>query len=80
LIRWGFQKQWGSGWRIGWRLAISMLILASLYGLLLQQIIPTMTFGLGLLAFFLIAGTGCFYYLKHFTQENDFFLYSVEKS
>lgn len=80
LIRWGFQKQWGSGWRIGWRLAISMLTLVSLYGLLLQQIIPTMTFGLGLLAFFLIAGTGCFYYLKHFTQENDFFLYSVEKS
>lgn len=80
LIRWGFQKQWGRGWRIGWRLAVSMLSLVCLYSLLLQRIIPMTTFGIGLCLFFLICGGGCFYYLKHFAQENDFFLYSVEKS
>ena len=80
LIRWGFKKKWRRSWRISCRVIALLLTLASLYGLLYKRLLPTTIFGFGIIVFFLIISIGCFHYLKHFAQENDFFLFSVEKS
>lgn len=80
LIRWGFQKQWGRGWQRSCRVSVLLLTLMCLYGLLIQQVIPNAVFELGFLVFFMLGSSSFFYYLKHFSEENAFFMYSIEKS
>jgi hypothetical protein len=79
LIRLNFQRGWGKGGRISWRILFSLITLGSLY-LLFQQTTPSVAFGIGLLVLFSVGSGGFLYYLKQFKRENDFFLYSVERS